>query len=70
MQVRHRTRRSGYGWNGRHTAVTLPDGTPGASGEGAGLRVGGGGAYQPQFNHQVYLPVDGDAPADPRRLSW
>ncbi|MDT5203969.1 MAG: hypothetical protein QOD34_605 [Mycobacterium sp.] len=52
------------GWNGRHTAVTLPDGTPVASGEGNGVRIGGGGAYQPQFSHHMYLPVDGDAPAD------
>ncbi len=52
------------GWNGRHTAVTLPDGTPVASGEGGGVRIGGGGAYQPQFSHHMYLPVDGDAPAD------
>ena len=46
------------------TAVTLPDGTPVASGEGGGVRIGGGGAYQPQFSHHMYLPVDGDAPAD------
>jgi hypothetical protein len=52
------------GWNGRHTAVTLPDGTSVASGEGGGVRIGGGGAYQPQFSHHMYLPVDGDAPAD------
>jgi hypothetical protein len=52
------------GWNGGHTAVTLPDGTPVSSGEGGGVRVGGGGAYQPQFSHHMYLPVDGDAPGD------
>jgi hypothetical protein len=52
------------GWNGGHTAVTLPDGTPVASGEGGGVRIGGGGAFQPQFSHHMYLPVDGDAPAD------
>src|SRR6201986_2688403 len=52
------------GWNGGHTAVTLPDGTPVASGEGAGVRVGGGGAYQSQLTHPMYLPVDPDAPAD------
>src|SRR6201985_1565676 len=52
------------GWNGGHTAVTLPDGTPVASGEGGGVRVGGGGAYQSQFIHHMYLPVDADAPAD------
>jgi hypothetical protein len=53
------------GWNGGHTAVTLPDGTPVSSGEGGGVRIGGGGAYQPQFSHHMYLPVDGaseDAP--------
>ena len=29
------------GWNSRHTAVTLPDGTAVSSGEGGGVRVGG-----------------------------
>jgi hypothetical protein len=52
------------GWNGGHTAVTLPDGTPVSSGEGGGVRIGGGGAYQPQFTHHMYLPLDGDAPAE------
>src|ERR1700761_5028079 len=52
------------GWNGGHTAVTLPDGTPVSSGEGGGVRIGGGGAYQPQFTHHMFLPVDPDAPAD------
>lgn len=51
------------GWNGGHTAVTLPDGTPVSSGEGGGVRVGGGGAYQSQFSHHMYLPVD-EAPQD------
>lgn len=46
------------GWNGRHTAVTLPDGTPVSSGEGGGVKVGGGGAFQRQFTHHMYLPVD------------
>src|ERR1700740_1541100 len=32
------------GWNGGHTAVTLPDGTPGASGEHGGGANGGLGA--------------------------
>ena len=46
------------GWNGGHAAVTLPDGTPVSSGEsGSGVRIGGGGAYQPQFSHHMYLPV-------------
>jgi hypothetical protein len=49
------------GWNGGHAAVTLPDGTPVSSGEsGAGVRVGGGGAYQSQFNHHMYLPVQAE----------
>ena len=52
------------GWNGGHTAVTLPDGTPVSSGEGGGVRIGGGGAYQPQFSHHMLLPVEGDGPAD------
>jgi hypothetical protein len=51
------------GWNGGHTAVTLPDGTPVSSGEGGrGVRVGGGGAYQPQFTHHMFLPVPADVP--------
>ncbi|WP_370062847.1 peptidoglycan endopeptidase [Mycobacterium sp. MAA66] len=55
------------GWNGGHTAVTLPDGTPVSSGEGGGVRVGGGGAYQRQFTHHMYLPtaMEENAPADP-----
>jgi hypothetical protein len=55
------------GWNGSHTAITLPDGTPVSSGEGgSGVKVGGGGAYQSQFTHHMFLPMDIDAiPADP-----
>ena len=58
------------GWTGGHTAVTLPDGTPVSSGEGGGVKIGGGGAYQRQFTRHMYLPldpqaVDGDpVPAD------
>ena len=52
------------GWNGGHTAATLPDGTPVSSGEGGGVRIGGGGAYQPRFTHHMDLPVDPDAPED------
>lgn len=55
------------GWNGHHTAVTLPDGTPVSSGEGGGVRVGGGGAYQPKFTHHMYLPMDVDAGKTSRR---
>ncbi|GLC19990.1 hypothetical protein SRL2020472_25610 [Mycobacterium kiyosense] len=55
------------GWNGGHTAVTLPDGTPVSSGEGGGVRIGGAGAYQPGFTHHMFLPVDelpeGELPA-------
>lgn len=59
------------GWNSGHAAVTLPDGTPVSSGEsGAGVRVGGGGAYQPQFSRHMYLPVQAEQmniapPAEP-----
>ena len=59
------------GWNGGHTAVTLPDGTPVSSGEGGGVRVGGGGAFQRQFIHHMFLPMateqvdPGPPPADP-----
>jgi hypothetical protein len=28
------------------------------------VRIGGGGAYQPQFTHHMYLPVDPEAPED------
>ena len=40
-----------------HTAVTLPDGTPVSNGEGGGIRIGGGGAYQAQFTHHMFLPL-------------
>uniref|UniRef100_UPI001FE42D19 C40 family peptidase n=1 Tax=Mycolicibacterium palauense TaxID=2034511 RepID=UPI001FE42D19 len=55
------------GWNSGHTAVTLPDGTPVSSGEGGtGVSIGGGGAYQPQFTHHMYLPMPAaQVPADP-----
>ncbi|WP_420093199.1 peptidoglycan endopeptidase [Mycolicibacterium sphagni] len=53
------------GWNGRHTAVTLPDGTPVSSGEGGGVRIGGGGAYQSQFTHHMYLPMPAQDMQDP-----
>src|SRR3954451_10676165 len=58
------------GWNSGHTAVTLPDGTPVSSGESGGVKVGGGGAFQPQFNRHMYLPVTdlagaAPAPVDP-----
>src|SRR3954452_13613914 len=43
------------GWNRGHTAATLPDGTAVSSGEGGGVRVGGGGAYQKQFSKHMYL---------------
>lgn len=53
------------GWNGGHTAVTLPDGTPVSSGEnGAGVQVGGGGAFQPQFSRHMYLPVEAQPMTD------
>lgn len=45
------------GWNGGHTAATLPDGTPVSSGEGGGIRVGGGGAFQRQFSRHMFLPT-------------
>ena len=50
------------GWNGGHTAVTLPDGTPVSSGERGGVSIGGGGAYQPQFTHHMFLPMDPGQP--------
>jgi len=55
------------GWNGGHTAVTLPDGTPVASGERGGVHVGGAGAYQAGFTHHMFLPMasGGEAAAPP-----
>jgi hypothetical protein len=53
------------GWNRGHTAATLPDGTPVSSGEGGGVRVGGGGAYQKQFSKHMYLE---QAPAPDEQL--
>ena len=53
------------GWNGHHTAATLPDGTPVSSGEGGGVHIGGGGAYQPQFTHHMFLPLPDDGPGLP-----
>ena len=57
------------GWNGGHTAVTLPDGTPVSSGEGGGVRIGGAGAYQAGFTHHMFLPAgelaEGDLPDGP-----
>ncbi|AXO24454.1 glycoside hydrolase [Mycobacterium avium subsp. hominissuis] len=53
------------GWNGGHTAVTLPDGTAVSSGEHGGVHVGGAGAYQAGFTHHMFLPMppeDGGAP--------
>jgi hypothetical protein len=55
------------GWNGGHTAVTLPDGTPVSSGERGGVHIGGDGAYQCGFTHHMFLPMppDGDGPGLP-----
>ncbi|MGE2722217.1 peptidoglycan endopeptidase [Mycolicibacterium celeriflavum] len=53
------------GWNGGHTAATLPDGTPVSSGEGGGVKVGGGGAYQDQFTNHMFLPVPPEQPMVP-----
>ncbi|MGB3480876.1 MAG: peptidoglycan endopeptidase, partial [Mycobacterium sp.] len=52
------------GWNRGHTAVTLPDGTAVSSGEGGGVKIGGGGAYQPQFTNHMYLPMPAAPPVD------
>ncbi|MGB8390263.1 peptidoglycan endopeptidase [Mycobacterium sp.] len=48
------------GWNGGHTAVTLPDGTSVSSGERGGVHVGGPGAYQRGFTHHTFLPMPPD----------
>jgi hypothetical protein len=52
------------GWNGGHTAVTLPDGTAVSSGEGGGVKLGGAGAYQHGFTHHMFLPVGPEGLAD------
>ena len=56
------------GWNSGHTAVTLPDGTPVSSGEGGGVKVGGGGAYQDQFTNHMFLPMPANVPPVPDSL--
>jgi hypothetical protein len=56
------------GWNRGHTAATLPDGTPVSSGEGGGVRVGGGGAYQSQFAKHMYLELAPAAPTPDEQL--
>jgi hypothetical protein len=48
------------GWNGGHTAVTLPDGTSVSSGERGGVHLGGPGAYQAGFTHHMFLPMPPD----------
>lgn len=53
------------GWNSGHTAATLPDGTPVSSGEGGGVKIGGGGAYQDQFTKHMFLPLPPEQPMDP-----
>ncbi|MDZ5087845.1 NlpC/P60 family protein [Mycolicibacterium parafortuitum] len=53
------------GWNSGHTAVTLPDGTPVSSGEGGGVKIGGGGAYQEQFTNHMFLPMPANEPPAP-----
>lgn len=55
------------GWNGGHTAATLPDGTPVSSGERGGVHIGGAGAYQAGFTHHMFLPMppEGEAALPP-----
>lgn len=54
------------GWNGGHTAVTMPDGTSVSSGEHGGVHIGGPGAYQAGFTHHMFLPIpDGDGALPP-----
>lgn len=53
------------GWNGGHTAATLPDGTSVSSGERGGVHVGGPGAYQAGFTHHMFLPLAPEEGAAP-----
>jgi len=57
------------GWNGGHTAVTLPDGAPVSGGERGGVHIGGASAYQPGFTRHMFLPMpvegEGGLPALP-----
>jgi hypothetical protein len=53
------------GWNSGHTAVTLPDGTAVSSGESnRGVRIGGGGAHQPQFTNTMHIYLPGAQPVN------
>jgi hypothetical protein len=53
------------GWNSGHTAVTLPDGTAVSSGESnRGVRIGGGGAHQPQFTNKMHIYLPGAQPVN------
>jgi hypothetical protein len=46
--------------NDGHMAVTLPDGSPAeAGGSNGGFAMKGSGANNPQFDHHMYLPVEG-----------
>jgi hypothetical protein len=52
------------GWNGGHTALTMPDGTnvESGAGDGRGVEVNDrGGALQSQFSHHMWLPGSGDS---------
>jgi hypothetical protein len=53
------------GWNGGHTAATLPDGTAVSSGERGGVHIGGAGAYQAGFTHHMFLPMPPDGAPPP-----
>ncbi|WP_163797314.1 NlpC/P60 family protein [Mycolicibacillus koreensis] len=57
------------GWNANHTAATLPDGTAVSSGEGGGVQIGGAGAYQPQFTHHMFLPMEIEPPPPPPEMA-
>lgn len=46
------------GWNGTHTAITLPDGSTVSSGEDGGVKWGGGGSNEAQFSSWAHLSVD------------
>jgi hypothetical protein len=57
------------GWNSYHTAVTLPDGTSISSGERGGVKIGGAGAYQPQFTHHMFLPMPAEEVIPPEGVA-
>ncbi|CPZ44675.1 exported protein [Mycobacteroides abscessus] len=58
------------GWNGGHTAVTLPDGTAVSSGEGGGVRIGGGARTSPSSSATCTCPWTATTRLDLRHWTY